>query len=272
MTNFQVEERAKLRKHWVDQAIALATQSRWDDAINVNRTILDLYPNDVDAYNRLGRALTELGRFREAKDAYSRAVAIDPLNAIAQKNLARLSALTVESAPRPVREKVDARFFIAEAGRTGVANLFRTAGRDVLAKMAVGDQVYLHPEGRALYVRNARGETLGQVEPKLSQRLIDLMKGGNRYAAAVMSLEDNGVRIIIRETYQDPSQAGKLSFPTRGEAPGVRPYIKDTLLRYESEEEEEEAFEEPELDAEAEIESAEDPGETTEFEEEQSGE
>lgn len=270
MTNFQVEERAKQRKHWVDQAIALAMQGKWEEAIGVNQSILEIYPNDVDACNRLGRALTELGRFREAKDAYSRAVAIDPLNAIAQKNLARLSAVSAETAERPVREKVDARFFIAESGKTGVANLFRTAGRDVLARMAVGDQVYLHPEGRALYVRNARGETLGQVEPKLSQRLIDLMKGGNRYAAAVMSLEDHGVKIIIRETYQDPSQAGKLSFPTKGEPTGVRPYIKDTLIRYEADEEEEESLEEP--DFEADLESADEPGDTTEFEEERPNE
>lgn len=268
MMNFQTEERAKLKKHWVDQAIALAMQNKWEEAVNVNQTILDLYPNDVDAYNRLGRALTEMGRFREARDAYSRAVAIDPLNAIAQKNLARLSAVSVETAPRPVREKVDARFFIAETGKTGVATLVRAAGRELLAKMAVGDQVYLHPEGRVLYVRNARGENLGQVEPRLSQRLIDLMKGGNQYAAALMSVENGTVRIIIRETYQDPSQAGKVSFPTRGEAAAVRPYIRETILRYEAEEEEEEGAEGVELEGA----ETEDLTEATEFEEERGGE
>src|SRR5512146_1490825 len=100
MTNFQVEERAKLKKHWVDQAIALAMQNKWEEAVGGNQTILDLYPNDVDAYNRLGRALTELGRYGEAREAYSKAVKIDPLNAIAQKNLSRLSALSVQTAPK----------------------------------------------------------------------------------------------------------------------------------------------------------------------------
>lgn len=239
MAQYQTEERGKLKKHWVESAISLAMQSRWEEAVTVNRNIIDLFPNDVDAYNRLGRAYTELGRYKEAKEAYQRAVEIDPNNAIAQKNLARLGNVAVEEMPVRTTEKVDPHLFIAEMGKTGVANLVRTAPKQQLATMAVGDQVYLKPEGRALLVQNSRGEYLGQVEPKVSQRLIDLMKGGNRYAAALVSLEDTNVKIIIRETYKDPSQAGKVSFPTKvTEAPGVRPYIKDTLLKYEFEEEE----------------------------------
>ncbi|MBI2942169.1 MAG: tetratricopeptide repeat protein [Chloroflexi bacterium] len=268
MASFQVEERTRLRRQWVDQSIALAMQNRWEDAARVNRQILELFPNDVDASNRLGRALTELGRYREAREAYKRAVELDPTNSIAHKNLHRLSVLKVEQAPPPTPERIDPRLFIAETGKTGVASLVRTAAADVLARMSLGDQVYFHPEGRALIVRNARGEYLGQVEPKLSQRLIDLMRGGNRYAAALMTVTNTAVRIIIRETYQDPSQTGKVSFPVRGETPGVRPYTRETLLRYEEEEDEEAGEEEEELGIEPELEEAEEPAEMTEFEEE----
>ncbi len=238
MAHYQTDERAKLRKHWVEQAISLAMKSKWEEAITVNRTIIDLFPSDVDAYNRLGRALTELGSYKDAKDAYQRAVEEDPNNAIAQKNLARLAHLSVEQAVNSTSEKIDPRLFIAETGKTGTATLVRTAEKSLLAKMTVGDQVYLKPEGRALLVQNSRGETLGQVEPRMSQRLIDLMRGGNRYAAGLVTIEDNNVRIIIRETYQDPSQGGKVSFPSKGESAPVRPYIKETLLKYELEDDE----------------------------------
>ena len=267
MTNYQVDERIRVKKQKVDQAIALAMQNRWDDAVSVNREIVDLYPSDVDAYNRMGRALTELGRYREAREAYRKAVSIDASNIIAQKNLARLSALNTETQTAVARGKVDPRLFIAETGKTGVARLVRVAPRETLAKMAVGDQVYLHSEGRSLYVRNVRGDDLGQVEPKLSQRLIDLMRGGNRYAAAIMSMED-GVRTIIRETYQDPSQSGKLSFPARADGQGIRPYTKDTLVKYEDEEEDDTA-EDTEFGLEHEDEEADEPADATEFEEEQ---
>ncbi|MCL5958753.1 MAG: tetratricopeptide repeat protein [Chloroflexi bacterium] len=238
MAHYQTDERAKLRKHWVEQAISLAMKSKWEEAVTVNRTIIDLFPSDVDAYNRLGRALTELGSYKEARDAYQRAVEIDPNNAIAQKNLARLSNLSVEQVKAPTSEKIDPHLFIAETGKTGTATLVRTADKSVLAKMTVGDQVYLKPEGRALLVQNSRGETLGQIEPRIGQRLIDLMQGGNRYAAALVNLEDTSARVIIRETYQDPRQAGKVSFPSKGETTAVRPYIKETLLKYELEDEE----------------------------------
>jgi len=272
MTNFQVEERAKLKRHWVEQAIALAMQSKWEEAVGVNRSILEQFPKDVETLNRFGRALTELGRYRDARDAYQRAVQADPLNTIAQKNLTRLSALSVETAPRPTAGRVDPRFFIAESGNTGVANLVRVVNREIVARMAVGDQVSLHSEGRILYVRTARGENLGQVEPKLSQRLIDLMKGGNTYAAALMSLSDSNVRIIIRETHQDPSQSGKLSFPARGDQPGVRSYIRGSLIKYENDEEDDDGLDDGELGVDGDADDAEEAPDAAEFEEESTNE
>jgi hypothetical protein len=266
LAGYQTEERTKRRKALVDHAIQLAMQNRWADAVQVNRSIIELFPNDADAYNRLGRALREQGKYKEARDAYARAVEIDPNNSIAQKNLASLANLDVEAAPSDGSEKVDARLFIAESGKSGPATLVAVRDRALVAKMAVGDQVYLAPEGRALYARNARGETLGQVEPKVAQRLIDLMNGGNKYAAALMSVEEGAPRIIIHEVFQHPSQVGKVSFPTRGDAAAaVRPYTKESLLKYADYDEEDE---DAELDHEMMSETdgeVEEPLETAEF-------
>jgi tetratricopeptide (TPR) repeat protein len=266
--NYQVEDRARLKKLH-DQAIALAMQNKWEEAIGANQSILDVSPKDVDALNRLGRALTELGRYREARDAYSRALENDPLNSIAQKNLARLKTVSVEAEQAAARAKVDPRFFIAETGKTGVTHLLRVANREVIAKMAVGDQVSLQPDGRALYAVNTRNERIGQIEPKLAQRLIDLLKGGNRYAAAVMSIDDSGVRVIIRETYQDPRLVGKVSFPTKGEAGGERPYIKGSLLRYDTDDDDDDS--DDAFGGDGEAEETEEPAEPSDFEEDQSG-
>src|SRR5450756_1718971 len=99
MASFQTEERKKIQRNWVEQAIALAMQNRWTDAARVNQNILDIFPEDTDALNRLGRALTELGHYREAREAYQKTVHLDPSNTIARKNLARLATLKVEEAP-----------------------------------------------------------------------------------------------------------------------------------------------------------------------------
>src|SRR3979411_2704437 len=103
MAAFPTEDRLRQKRTKSEQAITLAMKNRWDQAAQVNREILEMFPNEVDAYNRLGKALTELGRYGEARDAYAQAVRLDPLNGIASKNLQRLCKLAAGCAgsPRP---------------------------------------------------------------------------------------------------------------------------------------------------------------------------
>ena len=238
MSSFQTEERGQVRRQWVEQAIGLAMQNRWVDAAKINQSILEAYPDDTDTLNRLGRALTELGRYKEARESYQKTIQRDPSNTIARKNLARLASLKVEHAP-PSGEKVDPRMFISETGKTGVFALQHPAPKDVLAKYAAGNQVILRADGRTLRVESMQGTQLGSVDPKIAQRLIDLLRTGNAYTAAVMSNEDGTVRIFVRETSQSANNVGKVSFPVRSEGQGIRPYTRGTLINYELEEEEE---------------------------------
>ena len=236
----QPEERARFRRLRSEQAIQLAMQNKWEEAIAVNKQILDVFADDVDAHNRLGKALMEIGRISEAREAYARAVAIDPNNAIARRNLTRLQAIKDdEVATVAVQPQVDANLFIEETGKTGVTTLVNTAPHDELAKLTAGEPVLLRVDGKSLLVYSTRNELIGEVEPRLALRLISLMRGGNQYAAAVTSLTDQSIEIIIRETFQHPTQVGKVSFPTRGGADGgFRPYIRESVLRYDTEEEE----------------------------------
>jgi tetratricopeptide (TPR) repeat protein len=221
----------------VDQAIAMAMQNRWPEAAKLNQSIVDAFPDDTDALNRLGRALTELGRYREARESYQRTVRHDPSNTIARKNLARLATLKVEEAA-PSTEKVDPRMFISESGKTVTVSLQHPAPKDVLAKFAAGDQLVLRVDGRVMRVESSRGEKLGTIDPKTGQRMIDLTRTGNTYAAAVMANDDTNIRVFVRETAQSVDNLGKVSFPARSEGQGIRPYTRETLLKYGLEEDE----------------------------------
>jgi len=242
---YRDEDKAKLKRKRTKEAIMLAMQSRWEEAIVANLSIIEVFPTDVDAYNRLGKALTELGKYGEARKAYEEALTIAPCNAIARKNLERLAHIK-EAKPTPKDgHKVAHRLFIEETGKTGFARLHSLAPREVLAKLAAGDQVSLVVSGQNLVVETVTGEYLGQLDPRLAARLIKLMEGGNRYVAAIASQGDDEVTVMVREVYQHPSQAGRPSFPSR--APdGFRSYVKDSLLKYESGVEAEEALEEEE--------------------------
>ncbi len=236
---YQEEEQVRLRRQRSKQAIALALQGQWREAVVVNKSLIESFPNDVDAYNRLGRAFMELGEYSQAKEAYSRAIELDPYNNIARKNLHRLAYLgEAVISSQGDSDKAEPLQFIEEIGKAGIVNLYRLAPRGTLVKMGAGDKVNLRIAGASLIVENGRGEYLGQVEPRHGQRLIKLMQGGNKYTAAIVSSAEDGVTVIIREVYQAPSQAGQLSFPSK-HLEGFRSYISDRLFRRELEYEQE---------------------------------
>jgi tetratricopeptide (TPR) repeat protein len=238
--NYQTGETTRLKRQRIEQAIQLALESRWREAAAVNRSIISLFPSDVDAYNRLGKALMEMGEREEARIAYQKALELEPGNSIARKNLARLDVRAKTSnAQNEGTKKLDPALFIAETGKTGITTL-RDVAQDTLARLTVGDAVELKPAGNTLAAQTAEGEQVGLIEPKLGLRLLRLLQGGNRYTAAIASLSEG--RVIIREIYQDPGQQGRPSFPPIG-GETVRPYVKEKLVRRDLEEEEEAAEE-----------------------------
>ncbi|MDD2252261.1 MAG: tetratricopeptide repeat protein [Dehalococcoidales bacterium] len=211
------------------KAISLAMEGRWQEAVAANLTIIESSPCDVDAYNRLGRAYLELGEYAAARAAYSRAYEIDPYNSIAEKNLRRLSQLGEGVGHKaPSLTKLDPDHFIEEPGKAGVISLQQEAPREIWASIVAGEKVNLIIDGTRLRVENDRGEYLGLVDSRQSQRLIKLMKGGNRYSSKVVSTTGSKA-VIIREIYKHPSQHGVISFPSRN-FDRVERYTGDQLV------------------------------------------
>jgi tetratricopeptide (TPR) repeat protein len=203
--------------------------------------MLASHPGDVDAWNRLGKALLELGRYREARDAYSKSLELDPVSSIAKRNIDRLASIAEQEQPRrEATGKVAQDLFIEEIGKTGVTPL-QGASRETLAKLTAGDEVYLKAGDHQIRVEDVQGELLGTLEPKLALRLLRMIEGGNRYAAAVKSVNEREAELIIKEIYRDPSQT-RLSFPATG-GEGVRPYIKESLLRLGADDDDDELIE-----------------------------
>jgi len=239
------------RRQFADLAISHATRGDWEAAAEANQQLLELGP-DTDAYNRLGKALAELGRRDEALAAYEAALARDSTNRIAERNVERLRLLVASQSPADISgdgkpEKAPAAVFIEEMGKTGHARLINLASPDQVAPLSPGDQVILKVEGDHLMAMVGDVE-IGQVEPRVGTRLVKLMNGGNRYEAAITIVARDEVRVIIRETFAHAANFGKVSFPgsTTGRGSDVRPYMKGTALRYDYEEESEEYEEETE--------------------------
>jgi tetratricopeptide (TPR) repeat protein len=269
----QADERLRLRRVLPERAIALAMQNRWREAADVNRTILKIDPNDADAYNRLGKALLELGQIREAYDAYARAVELSPTNMIAQKNMQRLAPLVQQGATvaAPARstsagEPIRPQTFIEETGKTGLSTLINLASGPTLLTLTAGDRVELRADGGTLRVyTEAGGAYLGQVEPKLAHRLLKFIEAGNRYTAAVTTVSDKSLTVLIREVYQAPTMQGRPSFPAKA-VPAAYRTAREAAARYGSEDDDEGFGDDYDTDTDA---DADEPEEEAEFEDDE---
>ncbi|HZS94446.1 MAG TPA: tetratricopeptide repeat protein [Chloroflexota bacterium] len=266
-TEISDEERRSRRRQMGQQAIALAMQSRWQEAVDLNRQIVDIAPDDDEALNRLGKALTELGKIGDARQAYEQALGADPANMIAQRNLERLSRISEveagELARRAAAVKLDPRFFTEETGKTAITLLEQPAKSEVLATLSAGEEVRLEPENGELFVSSMDGTYVGRVTERLATRLLRLMQSGNAYRAGVVGEENNTARIIIRETVQSPQNAGRISFPPQVQTL-PRPYLREGLLRRASASSDEDDDEELDVDV-NDIDSDEDEDEASEF-------
>jgi hypothetical protein len=231
----------RLKRQLAEQAIAQAAAADWADAAETNRRLLELGA-DSEAENRLAKALWELGELGAAREHYQKALALDPTNRIAERNIDRLKVLLVEAGEKTVPAKPGSKapvsIFVEETGKTGFAHLTKLARPAELAQVNPGDLVELVPEGNRL-VAISNGVRIGIVEPRVAARLIKLIADGNKYLAGVTSLGDKDVRLIIREVFQDPRNYGKVSFPTAAKSSDLRPYTKGTLLREDEELEDE---------------------------------
>jgi tetratricopeptide (TPR) repeat protein len=252
------------RRQLVEDARQAAIEGRWENALTINQQIVERSPRDAAAYNRIGKAQLELGNVQEAIDAYSSSLKADAANMIARRNLHRLEQLggresEIERRGKKLTPRTSV--FIQEVGKTWVDEIINPAATDVLADVASGEALALKVKSGRLLVIRSDGVELGEIDPRTAARVIELMASGNTYEIYALGQSSAGLRIILRETYRDPSQADRVSFPRQISQAGKYLRERDLLRQrdeadfYFSDEEEEE------IEAEAEGEVAEAPEE-----------
>ena len=116
----------RIKRQLAEQAIAQAPLPQWADAAETNRRLLEMGP-EAEAENRLAKALWELGELGAAREHYQAALALDPTNRIAERNIDRLRMLLVAAGEKTVAaqegSKAPVRIFVEETGKTGFAYL-----------------------------------------------------------------------------------------------------------------------------------------------------
>lgn len=246
-----VQTMKRTRKQRVDAAISYALDRRWDLAAQENQGLIDEFPDDIEAENRLGKALTELGDLDGAAAAYQRTLDLDSTNVIARRNLTRIEELRATPGAakrRPARravaattaapaETVRAHSLIEESGKSAEFELV-DPDEQALSRVTPGEPAELVPTPRGISVRSASGAVLGHIEPRAGLRLRRLIEGGNRYAAVIRRVGASDASIYVRETYRDPSLVSQPSFlpPASSSRKRLAPraYTKASIVRYQA--------------------------------------
>ncbi|CAN5605343.1 tetratricopeptide repeat protein [soil metagenome] len=226
----------RTRKQVTSEARIAALDGRWEEAIAINRDLIQRDPKDTDAHNRLGRALLEFRDYNGAYEAYSNALKSDLANLIARRNLRRLELLRAGDSNGSKLASSDAvafprtNVFIEEVGKTWVTEVTNPAPTSLLAGIYAGQKLELSVEDGRLIVSLVDGTRVGEIERKTGERVIELIGGGNVYEVYALGLTAASLRVILRELYRDPSQLSRVSFPRQ--ITETRAYLRERdLLR-----------------------------------------
>jgi tetratricopeptide (TPR) repeat protein len=191
-------------------AIRAALDQSWDEAIDLNRKILQLESANIPALNRLGRAYAETGETKQARKMFNKVLDLDKHNGVASNAISRLRQGAKSTAATSSNFS-----FIEEPGKTKTVSLYKLAPKNILGQLTAAQGVVFKTSPRQIKVQTETGTFIGYLPDDLAIHLIRLMKLGNKYEAAIKNVGQNSVDIFIIETRRSLRLKGVPSFPSK---------------------------------------------------------
>lgn len=201
----------KMETSLAQKAISLALQGKWDDAIKVNREILEVNSQDSEALNRLARAYSEVGEIGKARQTAQKVLKIDPVNTIALRCLDKWKVSG--KIKKDTNQTVLADAFLEESGKTRLIELLNIGDKKLFVNLDAGEETKLVPFAHRVSVMTMDGRYVGRLPDDLASRLKSLMKSGNKYQVLIKSVKAGQVTVFIREMEKGATVRDVASFP-----------------------------------------------------------
>lgn len=231
MTEFDL-----LEQYAVDAAIS----ANWADAIAFNKKILRLTKQNVQAHLRLGFAYMQMHKLEDAKKAYKKALKLQPANQLAHENLERIKILQTRGNKKKLQweTKFDPNLFLEVPEKTKSVSLVKLGQKSTLARLMIGQEVYLKQKRRKIEVRTKTNDYVGSLPDDLSKTLFHFKKGGNEYSSFIKEAVLNRVIVFVREERRGKKYAHFSSFPQDMQAIMDRISSEDGVSHTETDDEE----------------------------------
>jgi tetratricopeptide (TPR) repeat protein len=194
-----------------------ALSSNWQEAVKINEKILKTNKDNVEALNRLARAMVCTGELARAQKLYKKVLEIDPYNIIARKNFEKISAsnpASVKANSRIAHTVNVTNIFVSEPGKTKVVTLLNLAAPNILAVLNFGEQLAIKPKNHSVSITTQENVYLGALPDDLAHKLIALIAGGNQYEVYVKAVSAKSLAVFIREVFRSERFTNQPSFQT----------------------------------------------------------
>ncbi len=198
------------------QAIEAAINNDWKTSIEINKQIIKLDKKNLDAYLRLGFAYLQFGNLNEAKKTYQKILKIQPNNPTAIKNYEKIKILLEKKLAKEIGNdnlSLSPDVFMDVPGKTKTVQLVNCGQKVVLAKLNIGEEVYLIPKKRRIEVRNKNKEYIGCLPDDLSKRLSIFIKAGSEFKVLVKEANLKNVIVFIKELKRGNKVKRYITFP-----------------------------------------------------------
>lgn len=176
------------------QAIQTALVGDWENAVTLNKLILQEEPDDIDTLNRLAFAFLSMGKIKDAKNLYEKVLLLDLQNPIATRNLKRLDD--------PSKKRINFHInnmFIEEPGKTKIIELINVADKKIISNLRSGEKLSLCIKRMKIFALDQDNQYIGMLPDDLCKRLIKFIQVGNKYEAYARTVDSNKISIFIRE-------------------------------------------------------------------------
>lgn len=196
------------------QAINNAMNGRWSEAIKLNEDIIKIDKKNIEAHLRLGFAYLQTNKIKKAKQYYLRVLKIQPNNNFVKKNLERIKILDSKKLTYSNSPPVDPLFFVDIPGKTKTVNLVNCGPKSVLAKLAVGQKVFLVNKKRRVEIRTENKEYAGCLPDDLSKRLAIFIKNGGIFSVYIKETSLKHTVVLIKEEKKGAKMVKFVAFPS----------------------------------------------------------
>ncbi len=199
------------------QAIDDAMNGHWNEAIKLNEDIIKIDKKNIEAYLRLGFAYLQTNKIKKAKQYYSQALKIQPNNNFIKKNLERIKILESKKLTYLNSPPVDPLLFVDIPGKTKTVSLVNCGPKSVLAKLTVGQKVFLINKKRKVEIRTENKEYAGCLPDDLSKRLAIFIKNGGIFSVYIKETSLKHTVVLIKEEKKGAKMTRFIAFPANSD-------------------------------------------------------